>query len=365
MVMHFNVILVMQRYSLMHTHCPLLPPTFPLQHPCSLVWSGEGSALFVCLQSQIHCITVQEGIPPLAQLSREAICKAITSEDHISTLPLPRHEQANLLHSGVPAVHVPLPVSTLSSWEPLFFPVQPNVRIHCSINSSPVDTSEECQFTLNLEHCGDVIPLMKGVLTTSKLLPFSSHCHIKPASGLMFCAKSELWAAPPLPRPPHAITPSLPRRVMKRLRRVIRSGQLHDAGSPMGGSPVASPSHHVAITSDHFGNFCPPVLAKVDINTFTYGAQFTGNLAPWNVSLGSIAIAANYFKNEPRRVTVVLPPSPGYHEGFTLKSRRPHWNPEHAVYELDFGGRINRDSVKNFQLEHNGEVVSDTGAPSV
>ena len=141
-----------------------------------------------------------------------------------------------------PAVHVPLPVSTLSSWEPLFFPVQPNVRVHCSINLSPVDTSEECQFTLNLEHCGDVIPLMKGVLTTSKLLPFSYHCHIKPASGLMFCAKSELWAAPPLPRPPHAITPSLPRRVMNRLQRVIRSGQLHDARSPMGGSPVASPS---------------------------------------------------------------------------------------------------------------------------
>ena len=213
---------------------------------------------------------MQEGIPPLAQLSREAICKAITSEDHISTLPLPRHEQANLLHSGVPAVHVPLPVSTLLSWEPLFFPVCPNVRVHCSINSSPVDTSEECQFTLNLEHCGDVIPLMKGVLTTSKFLPFSSHCHIKPASGLMFCAKSELWAALPLPRPPHTITPSLPRRVMNQLRRVIRSGR---------------PSHHVAITSDHFGNFCPPVLAKVDINIFTYGAQFTGNLAPWNVSL--------------------------------------------------------------------------------
>ena len=97
-----------------------------------------------------------------------------------------------------------------SSWEMLFFPVRPNVRFHCPINSSPVDTSEECQFTLNLEHCGDVIPLMKGVLTASKLLPFSSHCHIKPASRLMFCAKSELWAAPPLPLPPHTITSSLP-----------------------------------------------------------------------------------------------------------------------------------------------------------
>ena len=31
-----------------------------------------------------------------------------------------------------------------------------------------------------------------------------------------------------------------------------------------------------------------------------------------------------------------------------LKSKRPYWNPEHAVYELDFGGRINLDSVKNF-----------------
>ena len=101
--------------------------------------------------------------------------------------------------------------------------------------------------------------------------------------------------------------------------------------------------------------------AITSINTLTYSDQFTGNLVPWNVSLGSIEIAANYFKNEPRRVTVMLPPSPGYHEGFVLKSRRPHWNPEHAVYELDFGGRINRDSVKNFQLDHNGEVVSVIG----
>ena len=92
MVWQFNVILVMQSCSLMHTHA-LTVLSFPLpslQHPCSLVWSGEGSALFVCLQSQIHCITVQEGIPPLAQLSCEAICKAITSEDHIPTLLLPR-----------------------------------------------------------------------------------------------------------------------------------------------------------------------------------------------------------------------------------------------------------------------------------
>ena len=57
----------------------------------------------------------------------------------------------------------------------------------------------------------------------------------------------------------------------------------------------------------------------------------------------------------------MLPPSPGYHEGFVLKSKRPYWNPEHAVYELDFGGRINRDSVKNFQLDHDGEVVSVMG----
>ena len=188
----------------MPSHCPPLCPS--IQHPCSLVWNGEGSALFVCLQSLIHCISVQEGIPPLTQLSREAILRSITSEDHIPALPLPRHEQAHLQHSGVPAVHVPLPVYTLSSWEPLFFPVQPNVRVHCSINSSPVDTSEERQFTLNLEHCGDVIPLLKGVLTASKLLPFSSHCHIKPASGLMFCASTEVWAAPPRPAPSHQHT---------------------------------------------------------------------------------------------------------------------------------------------------------------
>ena len=74
-------------------------------------------------------------------------------------------EHANLLRSGVPAVHVPLPVYTLVMGTTIF-------RV------------------LYLEHCGDVIPLLKGVLTASKFLPFSSHCHIKPASGLMFCKQS-------------------------------------------------------------------------------------------------------------------------------------------------------------------------------
>ena len=31
------------------------------------------------------------------------------------------------------------------------------------------------------------------------------------------------------------------------------------------------------------------------------------------------------------------------------------------MYELDFIGYINRDSVKNFQLDHDGDVVSVMG----
>ena len=172
---------------------PTPHPPLPLQHPCSLVWSGEGSALFVCLQSQIHCITVQEGIPPLAQLSRE---------------PYARVSPPKTTSQLSPFLDTNGPTSNTAVLRQCMFPCQ---SPHCPHGKH----SEECQFTLNLEHCSDVIPLLKGVLTVSKLLPFSSHCHIKPASRLMFCAKSELWTAPP---PPCPLTPSFPRIVMNRKR---------------------------------------------------------------------------------------------------------------------------------------------------
>jgi hypothetical protein len=42
----------------------------------------------------------------------------------------------------------------------------------------------------------------------------------------------------------------------------------------------------------------------------------------------------------------------------SLFSRDPDWNERYQIYELDFGGRVSTDSIKNFQIEREGRVVS-------
>ncbi|KAI5257027.1 Tubby-Related Protein 1 [Manis pentadactyla] len=35
-----------------------------------------------------------------------------------------------------------------------------------------------------------------------------------------------------------------------------------------------------------------------------------------------------------------------------LQNKAPWWNVQRGIYELDFNGRVTRDSVKNFQIAH-------------
>ena len=70
---------------------------------------------------------------------------------------------------------------------------------------------------------------------------------------------------------------------------------------------------------------------------------------------GYINIKTHYVKCQPRDISLVL-----HNEGssFSLHSKKPEWNEKFGVFELDFGGRINCDSVKNFQIEYNDKIVS-------
>ena len=104
------------------------------------------------------------------------------------------------------------------------------------------------------------------------------------------------------------------------------------------------------------------VLAEVEGNSISNRFRFqTSNPQFQNGFLGSVNISTNYIKCRPRRVSVVLPKAGDAGtevEALILVSKQAEWNAAFQIYELDFGGRVSRDSIKNFQIEHNDQVVS-------
>lgn len=44
---------------------------------------------------------------------------------------------------------------------------------------------------------------------------------------------------------------------------------------------------------------------------------------------------------------------------FVLQNKAPFWNELSQVYQLDFGGRVTQESAKNFQIEYQGNQVSN------
>ena len=73
---------------------------------------------------------------------------------------------------------------------------------------------------------------------------------------------------------------------------------------------------------------------------------------------GCINIKTHYIKCQPRDIFLVLHSEGG--ASLSLQSKKPEWNERFGVFELDFGGRINCDSIKNFQIEYRDKIVSET-----
>ncbi len=112
------------------------------------------------------------------------------------------------------------------------------------------------------------------------------------------------------------------------------------------------------------------ILAEVEGNSLTNSYQFSTSspLVP-DGHLGSLSISTAYMKSKPRSLQISLPHrrwagSEGGVEAdssqgvITLQSRLPDWNERFQIFELDFGGRVCRDSIKNFQVERDGSIVS-------
>ena len=94
------------------------------------------------------------------------------------------------------------------------------------------------------------------------------------------------------------------------------------------------------------------LLNKYRISGCSPGEGNSANL------IGLIDINSHHISCEPRDIDISLFHEDEAHPFAVLSSKRPEWNATFNVYELDFGGRISRDSVKNLQVELNGKIVS-------
>ncbi len=102
-----------------------------------------------------------------------------------------------------------------------------------------------------------------------------------------------------------------------------------------------------------------PVIAEINgnrlMNKFKISRSIMRKESP--SAVGDIRIYSHHIKCEPRDVGIRLY-NGNEDETVNLSSKKPEWNSRFNVYELDFGGRISRDSVKNLQVEMDGKIVS-------
>ena len=155
--------------------------------------------------------------------------------------------------------------------------------------------------------------------------------------------------------PSHHHLPPSPSRnttVLKKIRSALRPTHRQVSQQGAAAAVVRAPQQLKAQLK-----LARPVLAEVEGNRVTNRYNFS-TVSPLfrNGSLGSLSIFTSYVRLRPRKLTVVLSDVDGSEE--TLYSKEPDWNQLFNLYELDFGGRVNRDSIKNCQVERKGEVVS-------
>lgn len=200
-------------------------------------------------------------------------------------------------------------------------------RLHCSI------IAHGNTYTLLYEQMGTKRPLLTAHKRQGKL--FSVNFNIRPLNANdELTTREECWAHSPSINSLQALNDS-------------------NSNSLTQTAPLMVPGQ----TSKD------PVIANVIGNTLTKRYRFTTTAIEEEErctvvrELGNLNVTTHYIKCEPRDLSVTLYDN-HHEEKISLASKRPEWNQQFGIFELDFGGRINRDSVKNFQIDWKDEIVS-------
>ena len=289
-------------------------------------------------------------------------------------------------------------------------PVSVHQRIHCKLEST------EDGYLLKYEHFHNYIPLLHAKKKRSSLI--HGGYRIEPAFDCSFLqngttssrcedqATDHHWATRMHPRAlvacDQVASPQRRSKILHQLRSAFKpslSQGVMDVSSQQRSffATAGGPNRAQSLTDLNISRECNitapkrPLLAEIDGNVITNRFRFrTGCSLFQDGTLGSLKITTNYIKCQPRKMAVHLYGPAGKsvetsakvaaavgdesHESSTaegregeagetssnvsLFSRDPDWNDRYHIYELDFGGRVSMDSIKNFQIERDGRVVS-------
>lgn len=296
-------------------------------------------------------------------------------------------------------------------YEHLFAPLPDQRRTHCiivtSTTSRPHNGQDNTVYTLLYEHFGSYIPLLKA-RRKSKILQHIEF-EIRPVESLPSskdCSKQQdctYWGATPPLRSDRGATPSFgvdwgatpssPRNRRRsnsltdntrltRIRKAFQQKLRRPNSAVVEGILINDDMVHSPVVDHKDDGRGPlPTIAEVSGTRFMNRFRITsvgmtedsisksdGTAMPppsSNNLLGTVNVYSHHITCEPRDVSITVSPYPQEQlrtavatETLTLSSKKPEWNSRYKMYELDFGGRICKDSVKNFQVEEKGEIVS-------
>ncbi len=238
------------------------------------------------------------------------------------------------------------------------------VRPHVNAMGAELTT-----YALNYEHFGNYVPLLQATMTMRRFRQVNYH--ISPASSEdgVGGASDLFWSNTPgknirqnnIRRRRNSWSSGNTSR-LGRFKRAI--GQIRRPTSTvLDVAPVQIESddhtHDDHTHDDHTHSLDlqiedDPIIAELNGNLILNKFKVT-KPNDKSIDLARINITNHHLTFDPRDVSISLC---GNESVTNLTSKKPEWNPQFRVYELDFGGRINRDSVKNFQIEENGKIVS-------
>ena len=239
------------------------------------------------------------------------------------------------------------------------------MRLHCIVvpENEPTDSEDQLprSFILKYEQFGSYVPLLRAKQRQRRF--FSVRYQIYPVDRgeRVRESGSEFWGQRPSSRSPSQVSRRT-RGLRGSFRRYQSTAQATDSIDTVQSPQQELATNIVSNSKEEGNNEDLPIIAEIEGNTVSKNYKFFSSYESGDSNknpslLGTLNVVTHYIKCEPRDITVGLSGSE-IEEGLTLTSKKPEWNQQFGIFELDFGGRINRDSVKNFQIELRNEVVS-------
>lgn len=269
-------------------------------------------------------------------------------------------------------------------------PLPVSQRLHCKVES------RDDGYLLKYEHLNHYVPLLHAKKKRGNLL--HGGYHVEPAFDCTFLqsrGQGDLlhnWASGIQPRRlgcnqlqgDDLVSPKRKSSLFRQLRSALKPGHSHSVMDVSSLQNICfSPSGPADDGLADESKDCTlrrPVLAEIEGNSIMNRYRFRTCCSLFQDGiLGSLNITTNYIKCQPRKLAIYLT-GPGRSvqtssgeedleeeqvkeeeeetNDVSLYSKDPDWNDRYQIYELDFGGRVNMDSIKNFQIERGGRVVS-------